>query len=237
MDAQYLQKWKVQISLSNQSTIFRSDPPHTMAAATPAVAEPQTSADYYFDSYSHYTIHEEMLRDEVRTLTYRNAINACDLEGKTVLDLGCGTGIMAIFCAKKGAKKVYAVDSSDIVLTAKKIVERNGLGGIITTVQSKIEDVSDDQIPFGSIDVIVSEWMGYFLLRLVLNCLGLYRYLLHTSIYFFFRPYFPLFLSLLSFSHLHRESMMDSVLVARDKFLKPGGSLYPSHATMYIAPS
>ena len=33
---------------------------------------------------------------------------------------------------------------------------------------------------------------------------------------------------------LLRESMLDSVLVARDKFLKPGGALYPSHANMYM---
>ena len=30
-----------------------------------------TSKDYYFDSYAHFGIHEEMLKDEVRTLTYR----------------------------------------------------------------------------------------------------------------------------------------------------------------------
>lgn len=35
---------------------------------------------------------------------------------------------------------------------------------------------------------------------------------------------------------LLRESMLDSVLVARDKFLKPGGALYPSHARMFLAP-
>ena len=33
---------------------------------------------------------------------------------------------------------------------------------------------------------------------------------------------------------LLRESMLDSVLVARDKFLKPGGAMYPSHANMYM---
>lgn len=36
--------------------------------------EDMTSRDYYFDSYAHFGIHEEMLKDEVRTLTYRNAI-------------------------------------------------------------------------------------------------------------------------------------------------------------------
>lgn len=33
-----------------------------------------TSKDYYFDSYAHFGIHEEMLKDEVRTLTYRNSM-------------------------------------------------------------------------------------------------------------------------------------------------------------------
>jgi type I protein arginine methyltransferase len=34
----------------------------------------RTSKDYYFDSYSHHAIHEEMLKDEVRTKTYEMAI-------------------------------------------------------------------------------------------------------------------------------------------------------------------
>ena len=33
-----------------------------------------TSKDYYFDSYAHFGIHEEMLKDEVRTITYRNSM-------------------------------------------------------------------------------------------------------------------------------------------------------------------
>lgn len=33
-----------------------------------------TSKDYYFDSYAHFGIHEEMLKDDVRTLSYRNSI-------------------------------------------------------------------------------------------------------------------------------------------------------------------
>ena len=37
-------------------------------------SEEMTSKDYYFDSYAHFGIHEEMLKDEVRTLTYRNSM-------------------------------------------------------------------------------------------------------------------------------------------------------------------
>jgi type I protein arginine methyltransferase len=34
----------------------------------------RTSKDYYFDSYAHHAIHEEMLKDSVRTKTYQMAI-------------------------------------------------------------------------------------------------------------------------------------------------------------------
>ncbi len=66
------------------------------------------------------------------------------------------------------------------------------LGGVVEVIQGTIETVSLPE----KVDIIISEWMGYFLLR---------------------------------------ESMLDSVLVARDRFLKPGGALYPSHARLYLA--
>ena len=70
--------------------------------------EEMTSKDYYFDSYAHFGIHEEMLKDEVRTLTYRNSMwhNKHLFKGKIVLDVGCGTGILSMFAAKAGAKHV-----------------------------------------------------------------------------------------------------------------------------------
>lgn len=63
-----------------------------------------TSADYYFDSYSHFGIHEEMLKDEVRTKCYMNAIeqNKHLFKDKIVLDVGCGTGILSMFAARAG---------------------------------------------------------------------------------------------------------------------------------------
>jgi len=56
-------------------------------------------------------IHEEMLKDEVRTLTYRNAIyhNKHLVKDKVVLDVGCGTAILSMFAAKAGAKLVIGV--------------------------------------------------------------------------------------------------------------------------------
>ena len=55
--------------------------------------------DYYFDGYSHFSIHEEMLKDKVRTKAYMRAIldNPNLFKDKVVLDIGSGTGILSIF--------------------------------------------------------------------------------------------------------------------------------------------
>lgn len=73
--------------------------------------EDMTSKDYYFDSYAHYSIHEEMLKDDIRTGTYKNAIlmNRHIFKDKVVLDVGCGTGILSMFAAQAGAKHVIGV--------------------------------------------------------------------------------------------------------------------------------
>lgn len=58
---------------------------------------------------------QEMLKDEVRTITYRNAIyhNKHLFKDKVVMDVGSGTGILSMFAAKAGAKKVIAVSFTD----------------------------------------------------------------------------------------------------------------------------
>jgi len=156
--------------------------------------EEMTSKDYYFDSYAHFGIHEEMLKDEVRTLTYRNSMwhNKHLFKNKIVLDVGCGTGILSMFAAKAGAAHVYGVDMSGIVEQAKEIVNRNGLGDKVTIIRGKIEEIT---IPVEKVDIIISEWMGYCLFY---------------------------------------ESMLDTVLFARDKWLAPNGLMFPDKATLYV---
>lgn len=123
----------------------------------------KTSADYYFDSYSHFGIHEEMLKDTVRTKTYQNVIyqNRFLFKDKVVLDVGAGTGILSLFCAKAGAAHVYAVECSQMADRAKEIVEANGFSNVITVLKGKIEEL---ELPVPKVDIIISEWMGYFLL-------------------------------------------------------------------------
>uniref|UniRef100_A0A1B6LU91 type I protein arginine methyltransferase n=1 Tax=Graphocephala atropunctata TaxID=36148 RepID=A0A1B6LU91_9HEMI len=158
--------------------------------------EEMTSRDYYFDSYAHFGIHEEMLKDEVRTLTYRNSMyhNKHLFKGKIVLDIGCGTGILSMFAARSGAAKVIGIECSNIVEYAKQIVEDNNLSDIVSIVKGKVEEVT---LPDGieKVDIIISEWMGYCLFY---------------------------------------ESMLDTVLYARDKWLAPDGLMFPDRATLFV---
>ncbi|CAL5186491.1 unnamed protein product [Lathyrus oleraceus] len=122
----------------------------------------KTSANYYFDSYSHFGIHEEMLKDTVRTNTYQNVTyqNRFLFKNKVVLDVGAGTGILSLFCAKAGAEHVYAVECSDMADMAKQIVETKGYSKVITVLKGKIEEL---ELPVPKVDIIISEWMGYCL--------------------------------------------------------------------------
>lgn len=152
------------------------------AAAAPALAGEEKKEDdsaYYFESYAHNgespffpmpsihltkpDIHETMLKDTIRTDAYRDFIytNKHLFAGKVVLDIGCGTGILSMFCAKAGAAKVLAVDNSAILDKARENIFNNKLDHIITCIRGRIEDVT---LPVDKVDIIVSEWMGYCLL-------------------------------------------------------------------------
>lgn len=155
---------------SNESTMVDDSNVTSVTPSNDLVSNPvasivgsnSTSADYYFDSYGHFGIHEEMLKDSVRTKTYQNAIyqNAFLFKDKVVLDVGAGTGILSLFCAKIGAKHVYAVECSMMADTAMEIIKANGYSNVITVLKGKVEEID---LPT-QVDVIVSEWMGYFLL-------------------------------------------------------------------------
>jgi protein arginine N-methyltransferase 1 len=85
-----------------------------------------------------------MLKDEVRTLTYRNSMwhNKHLFKDKIVLDVGCGTGILSMFAAKAGAKHVYGIDMSGIVEQAKTIAEKNGLADKVHGWKGTVECTS-----------------------------------------------------------------------------------------------
>lgn len=91
---------------SDAAASKRSSGPKT-ARSKAAFASPSTPGvkqrdQGYFDGYSDMAIHDEMLRDTVRTYAYRDFMyaNRALFAGKVVLDIGCGTGILSLFAAE-----------------------------------------------------------------------------------------------------------------------------------------
>jgi protein arginine N-methyltransferase 1 len=70
-----------------------------------------------------------MLEDHKRTGAYFQAVmqNRRQFAGKVVLDVGTGSGILAIFAARAGARKVYAVEATAMAQHARKLVQHNGV--------------------------------------------------------------------------------------------------------------
>ena len=62
----------------------------------------KASSDLYFHYYGQLQHQQNMLQDYIRTGTYYEAIleNRSDFDGKMVMDVGAGSGILALFAAQ-----------------------------------------------------------------------------------------------------------------------------------------
>jgi protein arginine N-methyltransferase 1 len=109
-------------------------------------------------AYDDILTHSLMLRDRIRTESYRRAIEACVRPGDRVLDFGCGTGVLSIFAERAGAGCVYAVDRSRMLEAAQQVFADNGC----TKIEVWAGDGDTIELP-DRVDVLVSEWMGHFL--------------------------------------------------------------------------
>lgn len=74
-----------------------------------------------------------MLRDRTRQEAFKKAIelNPSYFKDKIVMDVGAGTGILSAFCARSGAKLVYAVEASNLAEIALKVMEDNGITSVV----------------------------------------------------------------------------------------------------------
>ncbi|CAN0049648.1 unnamed protein product, partial [Choristocarpus tenellus] len=90
--------------------------------------------------------------------------------------------------------KVVGIECSSIIDQAQKIIDANGFSDKIILIKSKCEEI--ESLPgVDKVDIIISEWMGYFLLY---------------------------------------ESMLDTVIYARDRWLKEGGLMLPNEAVLCV---
>ncbi|KAF7834500.1 putative histone-arginine methyltransferase 1.4 isoform X1 [Senna tora] len=155
-----------------------------------------SSAKLYFRYYGHLQQQQNMLQDYVRTGTYFAVCfqNRADFNGRVVVDVGAGSGILSLFAAQAGAKHVYAVEASEMAEYAQKLIAANPiLGERITLIKGKVEDV---ELPEKA-DILISEPMGTLLVN---------------------------------------ERMLESYVIARDRFLIPNGKMFPALGRIHMAP-
>ena len=79
--------------------------------------------------------HARMLHDNRRTSAYIAAIDAAVRPEDVVLDLGTGSGVLAVAAARAGARHVYAIEASDIADIAEQVFEANGVADRVTLLR------------------------------------------------------------------------------------------------------
>ena len=104
--------------------------------------------------------HRRMIDDTLRVEAFLRAIEATVTPDDVVLDIGAGTGILSMFAARAGARKVYAVELAPVARLARKIVAANGYDAVIEVIEG---DVRTLDLP-EKVTVLVSDCLGNFLL-------------------------------------------------------------------------
>ncbi len=100
--------------------------------------------------------HARMLHDQRRTGDYVAALAEAVRPGDVVLDIGTGSGVLAVAAARAGAKRVYAVEASDIADVAERVFEANGVQDRITLIRGWSRQIT---LPEPA-DLLVSEIIG-----------------------------------------------------------------------------
>lgn len=175
-----------------------------------------------FGVYYARLLHQQnMLQDTVRTESYRRAIvnNATDFENRVVLDVGSGTGILSFFAAQAGAGRIYAVEASAMAAKAARLVEAAGNAALASREGSGSRRLYfEDSVPAvavaaGRILVVKGRVEDVSLPEQV-------DIIVSEPLGFF----------------LVHERMLEALVRARDRFLRPGGRVFPTAASLYVLP-
>lgn len=102
--------------------------------------------------------HRGYLVDKRRIARYGDAIDRVILAGDTVVDLGCGFGILGLMCLKAGASKAWGIDATDAIDIARETAARAGFGEKYHCIQDQTYRA---ELP-EKVDVLICDHVGYF---------------------------------------------------------------------------
>ncbi len=98
----------------------------------------------------------EMIADRIRVEAFMQALHGAIRPGAVVIDIGTGPGTMAVQACRFGAKRVYAIESGDVIQVAREVATANDCA-------NKIEffnDLSKNVTIADRADIIVSDMRG-----------------------------------------------------------------------------
>lgn len=118
-------------------------------------ADGDASPDLAGEKFGSAANHMGMLLDTVRVMSYRSAIER-HAPGQRVVEIGCGTGILSLFAARAGARKVIAIEESQVAEVAAAMFEANGFS---ETIELKVGNSRNVEIGEPA-DLIIHEILG-----------------------------------------------------------------------------
>ena len=95
------------------------------------------------------------LRDRSRTATLAAVVSATVRPGDVVLDAGAGTGILALYAARAGARRVHAVETDPVLCRyLRRTVERNGYADVIEVVEADVHGFEAPTVDVALVELI-----------------------------------------------------------------------------------
>lgn len=102
--------------------------------------------------------HEPMVRDTERNECYRAAIERLVRPGDRVLDIGTGSGLLAMIAARTGAAHVWTCEAVPAVADmARDVIAFNGLADRITVIGKRSTNLDPVNDLGGPVDTLISE--------------------------------------------------------------------------------
>lgn len=142
------------------SRFLATELPASSLPDTPTTANP-VSEEHLLGQFIPLVYHYNMLQDEARVGAFQKAIELIVQPGMHVVELGGGTGILSSFAARRGAKVTCVERNPELVQTARRFLQDNGLSDQVCVVHAD----ALNYVPDRPVDAVVCEMLHVGLLR------------------------------------------------------------------------